>query len=90
MSIYKNQEVYDVTSNPDSPTKCKRQKTISEDKNLKNLINDDNDIIISYLKNIPKPCVMFCDFSEMDEEILKMVSYYLVFFFYYIILITSL
>lgn len=75
-----------MTSNPDSPTKCKRQKTISKDQNLTNLINDDNDVIITYMKNTPKPCVMFCGFSTENEDILTMVFYYLVFFFllYYI------
>ncbi|KAL4091951.1 hypothetical protein QTP88_026550 [Uroleucon formosanum] len=73
LSCYKNQQVYDMTSNPDSPTKCKRQKTISKDQNLTNLINDDNDVIITYMKNTPKPCVMFCGFSTENEDILTMI-----------------
>ncbi|XP_015376185.1 PREDICTED: PAX-interacting protein 1-like isoform X2 [Diuraphis noxia] len=73
-----NQEVHDLTLNPDSPTKCKRQKTISETQEI--LINDeiddinDNDVIITYIKNLPsKPCVMFCGFTREDKEILKMI-----------------
>jgi len=87
LSINKNQQVYDLTSNPDSPTKCKRQKTISECQNMTNLINDDiddiddNDVIITYIKSLPlKPCVMFCGFTTDDKEILKMVFCLLVFF----------
>lgn len=82
LSINKNQQVYDLTLNPDSPTKCKRQKTISECQNMTNLINDDiddiddNDVIITYIKSLPlKPCVMFCGFTTDDKEILKMILF---------------
>jgi len=81
LTFLENQEVYDLTSNPDSPTKCKKQKTIPETQEI--IINDDideigdiddNDVIITYIKNLPsKPCVMFCGFSIEDKEILKMV-----------------
>ncbi|CAI6360450.1 unnamed protein product [Macrosiphum euphorbiae] len=80
LSINKNQQVYDLTLNSDSPTKCKRQKTMSECHNMKNLINDDNDdnddddVVITYIKSLPsKPCAMFCGFSNDDQEIFKMI-----------------
>jgi len=88
LTFVENQQVRDLTSNPDSP-KCKRQKTMSETQEI--LINDDideideNDVIITYIKNLPsKPCVMFCGFSTQDKEILKMVFCHL-FFLNYII-----
>jgi len=58
LSINKNQQVYNLTLNPDSPTKYKIQKTISECQNMTNLINDDiddiddNDVIITYIKKL--------------------------------------
>ncbi|XP_022163732.1 PAX-interacting protein 1-like [Myzus persicae] len=77
LTFCENQQVYDLTLNPDSPTKCKRQKTITETQEMIDLINDDiddNDVIITYIKNLPsKPCVMFCGFSTNDKEILKMI-----------------
>jgi len=80
--------VYDLTLNPDSPTKCKRQKTMSgETQEMINLINDDiedNDVVITLIKNLPlKPCVMLCGFSTDDNEILKMVFCHLIFFLFY-------
>jgi len=72
--------------NPDSPTRFKRQKTVSENPEITNLIDDnidDNDVIITCIKTLPlKPCVMFCGFSSEDKEILKMVLFCLSFFFY--------
>jgi len=85
LTFLENQQVHDLTTNSDSPTKCKRQKTISETQEI--LINDDiddNDVIITYIKNLPsKPCVMFCGFSTEDKEILKMVFCHLIFFLLY-------
>ncbi|KAL5239337.1 hypothetical protein ACI65C_006747 [Semiaphis heraclei] len=69
------QQVHDSTSNPNTSSKRKRQKIISETQEI--VINDDigdNDVIITYVKNVPsKPCVMFCGFSAKDKELLKMM-----------------
>jgi len=76
LTIYKNQQAYKWTLNPDSPPEWKRQKTISENQNMTNLIHDidDSDVIITYKKNSPlKPCVMLYGFPMDIYEIFKMV-----------------
>lgn len=73
----------DFTVSPDSSTQFKRRKTLSKTPELINLDDDDindNDVVITYIKTLPKskPIVMFSGFVTDDEEILKMVFNYLV------------
>jgi len=83
ISFYRAQKLDDYTVRLDSPTKFKRQKTLSKTPELINLVDDDNDndVVITYIKTLPKskPSVLFSGFSTDDREILKMVFSYLVF-----------
>jgi len=86
LTFLKNQQVHDLTSNSDSPTRT-AQKTIFETQEIlfDDCINetDDNDVIITYIKHTPPiPCVMFCGFSTADKEIFKMVFCHLIFLNY--------
>jgi len=59
-----------------------------EYQNKTNLIDDigdidDNDVVITDLKNLPlKPCVMFSGFSMDDKKLFITVLSHSVFFFY--------
>lgn len=79
-SAQKLDDYFTVSS--DSSTQFKRQKTQSKTPELINLVDDDindNDVVITYIKTLPKskPNVMFAGFVTDDEEILKMILYLL-------------
>lgn len=69
-----------MTTSPDSPTKCKRQKTIDQAPELVDLVDDDendDDLVITYvgINLLNKPNVIFCGFTTEEEEEQKRVFF---------------
>lgn len=69
-----------MTTSPDSPIKCKRQKTIDQAPEFIDLVDDDDnddDLVITYvgINLLNKPNVLFCGFTMEEEKEQKRVFF---------------